>query len=84
VLQLERSYHQKQVIVPPHVAPTRAHTLFTNPTFLAQLVKAIFDTINSTSALITLVAPVVTVPTDNVVTLVRIVKSIREMGYDVD
>lgn len=81
MLQLERSYHQKQVIVPPHVAPTRAPTLFTNPTFLAQLVKAIVDTINSTSAL---VAPVVTVPTDNVVTLVRIVKSIREMGYDVD
>jgi hypothetical protein len=84
VLQLERSYHQRQVIVPPHVAPTRALTLFTNPTFLAQLVKAIVDTINSTSALIAPVAPVVTVPTDNMVTVVWIVKSIREMRCDVD
>lgn len=68
--------------MPPPMAPIRAFSSFTDPTFLAQLVKAVVDAMNSASTPTTpamLINLVVMKPTDNVVILVRIMKSMREM-----
>jgi hypothetical protein len=59
-------------------------TPFIDPAFVAQLVKIIVDTKNNVLAPIAQVvsaAPIVTTPTNNVVALVRIMKSIREMIF---
>ena len=82
VSQPNRLDHQRQAIMPPPMAPIRASSSFTDPTFLAQLVKAVVDAMNSASTPTTpamLINLVVMIPTDNVVILVRIVKSMREM-----
>ena len=72
--KLERSYHQGQAVVPPPVALVEAPTPYVDPTLLTKLMRATIKGITSVSA------PIVTTPTNNVIALVWIVKSMREMG----
>jgi hypothetical protein len=89
-LQLEGSYQQRQEVVPPATtpAPATVPTLHVDPLFIAQIVKAVIEAMPGASAPTIPVAPAVqtapaaTKKADNVVTLVRIVKSMRELGCE--
>ena len=90
-LQLEGSDQQRQEVVPPVMAPTTTPapaavpTLHVDPSFIAQIVRAVIEAMPGASAPTIPIAPAVqTAPAamtkaDNVVTLVRIVKSMREL-----
>jgi len=78
--------------VPPAMAPdttltpATVPTLHADPLFIAQTVRAVIEAMPGASALTILIASAVqtasaaTTKADNMVTLVRIVKSIRELG----
>jgi len=74
-------------LTPSLVAPMKAPALYVEPTLIAPLVKAVIKNIHdaSTSTPTTAIAmppaPVITIPIDNMVALVRIVKCMREKGY---
>jgi len=61
---------------PPPIALVGAPAPYVDPTLLAKLVRATIKGITSVSA------PIATTPTDNVVVLVWIIKSLREMGCE--
>jgi len=89
-LQLEGSDQQRQEVVPPATtpAPAAVPTLHVDPLFIAQIVRAVIEAMPGASAPTIPVAPAVqaapaaTTKADNVVTLVRIVKSMRELGCE--
>jgi len=67
-------------------APIAVPTLHADPLFIAQIVKAVIEAIPGASAPTIPIAsavqttPAATKKADNMVTLVRIVKSMRELG----
>jgi hypothetical protein len=69
------------------VAPTRAPTLYVDPNFIAWIIRAMVGTMTNASAFTTLVSPIVLVTPvvmtskNSMVALVRIMKSLRQMGY---
>jgi len=93
-LQLEGSDQQRQEVVPPAMAPTTTPapavvpTLHVDPLFTAQIVRAVIEAMSGASAPTIPIAPAVqaapatTTKAENVVTLVRIVKNIRELGCE--
>jgi len=76
--------------MPPAMAPapTAVPTLHVDPLFIAHIVRAVIEAMPGASTLTIPIAPAVqaasaaTTKADNVVTLVRIVKSIRELGCE--
>jgi hypothetical protein len=93
-LQLEGSDQQRQEVVPPVIAPASTPALAAVPTphvdplFIAQIVRAVIEAMPGALAPTIPISPVVqAAPTamtkaDNVVILVRIVKSMRELGCE--
>jgi hypothetical protein len=69
-------------------APAAVPTLHVDPLFIAQIVRVVIKAMSSALAPTIPIAPTVqaapatTTKADNVVTLVRIVKSIRELGCE--
>ena len=89
-LQLEDSDQQRQGVAPPATTLTLATvpTLHADPLFIAQIVRAVIVAMPGGSAPTIPIAPTVqatpmaTIKADSVVTLVRIVKSMRELGCE--
>jgi hypothetical protein len=70
---------------PPVTVPTIVPSPYTDPGFLAQIVRAVIESMSHLSAPAAPVpqtTPVATTSTDSVVALVRTVKSMREMGCE--
>jgi len=88
-LQLEGLDQQRQEVVPLVMAPATTPapaavpTLHVNPLFIAQIVRAGIEAMLGASALtIPIALAVQAAKADNVVTLVQIVKSMRELGCE--
>jgi hypothetical protein len=61
--------------VPPQAPPVAAPAPYTNPIFLAQVVRVVIESMSGT-------APVTLVSSDNITVLVRTVKNMRELGCE--
>jgi len=73
--------------MPPSVAPIRAPTLYVDPNLITWIIRAMVGTMTNASTFTTLVSPIVLVAPvvmtskNNMVALVQIMKSLRQMGY---
>jgi len=79
---------QGETDVPPLVAPMIVVALYAYLVFIVQIIRAVMENMSNSSNSTTLVAStvppvlIITTPTDNVVTLVWIVRSLRDIGRD--
>jgi len=71
--------------VPPPAPPVAAPAPYTDPIFLAQVVRAVIESMSGTTVLVAPApppAPITLVSSDNITVLVRIVKNMRELGCE--
>jgi len=74
--------YQGQTILPLLLASTRAFTPHVDLIFLTQIVKEVVVSMFSTTVSAAPITPIVLAPTNYMVTLVRLFKSIREMSCE--
>jgi hypothetical protein len=78
----------REVPPPTTAVPATTPAPYADPVFIAQIVRAVIETMPQLPVPTPLVAPATQIPqvahtpVDNVVTLVRVVKSMRELGCD--
>jgi hypothetical protein len=72
--------------VPPPAAPVAAPAPYTYPVFLAQVVRAVIESMSGTTVPVAPApppaAPITLVSSDNITLLVRTVKNMRELGCE--
>jgi hypothetical protein len=71
--------------VPPPAPPVAAPAPYTDPIFLAQVVRAVIESMSGTTVPVAPApppAPITLVSSDNITVLVRIVKNMRELGCE--